>query len=80
MEKQPFHFPEQIRSASFQRLPPRIDDDGPLWTQLFELQTHGFADTASDPVADHSLAQGPRRRKADSWSAGRRLANAKSRE
>jgi hypothetical protein len=80
MEKQPFHFPDQVRRAGVQRLAPRIDDDGPLWTQLFELQTYGLADTASDPVADHSLTEGPRRHEADSWSAGRWLANAKSRE
>ncbi len=80
MEKEPFHFPQQVRSAGVQRFAPRIDDDGPLWTQPFELQTHGLADAASDPVADHSLAQGSRRREADSRSPGLRLSNAKSRE
>ena len=64
-KKQPLNFPVQLRHRGIERLAPGIDDDGPLWAQLVEVETHGLADAAPDAVADHGLAEGPGSGKAD---------------
>jgi hypothetical protein len=42
-----------------------VDDNRPLLTQFREVQAHGFAEAAFDPVSDIRASQGARSGKAD---------------
>ncbi len=79
-EKEPFHFPLQLRQGSIERLAPRIDDDGPLRVQPVQVQADGLADAPLDAVAHHGIAERAGRSEADSRPIGLRLADAKGRE
>jgi hypothetical protein len=70
----------QIRHWSIERLAPGIEDDGPLWTQLIELQAHGLTDAAPDAVADHGFAEGPGSGEADMRPIRLRLTDAERSE
>src|SRR6516165_12247628 len=64
-EKQTFHLPHQFGQGRIQRLPPWIDDYGPLRTQLVEVKADRLADAPLDTVAHHGFSQRARHRKAD---------------
>ena len=66
----------QFRHWSIERLAPGIEDDGPLWTQLIEMETHGLADAAPDAVADHGFAEGPGSGETDVRTVSLRLTDA----
>jgi hypothetical protein len=74
------NFPRQFPERGFHRFAPRIDNDRPLWTQMLKMQTYRLADTPPDAVADHSLAEGARRREADARAGSFRFPDAESRE
>lgn len=64
-----FHLALDLLRRGFQRLAPRIDDNGPLWIQPFQLQTHGLANTPPDAVTRHGLSDRARQGKADARAA-----------
>jgi hypothetical protein len=70
----------QFRHWSIVRLAPGIEDDGPLWTQLIEMQAHGLADAAPNAVADHGFAKGPGSSEANVRPISLRLMDAKRSE
>ncbi len=57
-EKEALHFPLQFRQGGIQCFAPRIDDDGPLRVQPFEVVADGLADPPLDTVAHHGFAKG----------------------
>jgi hypothetical protein len=79
-KKQTLDLAVQLRQGSIERLAPGIEDDGPLWAQLIEVETHGLADAAPNAVTDHGFAEGPRSGEADVRSVGLWLADAECRE
>lgn len=70
----------QFRHRSIEGFAPRIDDDGPLGTQLTEVEADGLAQAPLDAIAYHRFSDGARHGKPDSRSIGLRFANAESRE
>jgi hypothetical protein len=79
-QKQALHFPLQLRQGSIQRLAPRVDDNGPLWTQLVEVKADGLAKAPLDTVAHHGIPERARNGKPDARSAPGRLEQAESRK
>jgi len=67
----------QFHEGSLHRLAPRIDNDRPPRTQVFQVQPHRFPHTPLDAVARRGLAQRARQGKADARTAVLRLAHAK---
>jgi hypothetical protein len=70
----------QVHDRSIERLAPWIDDDGPLWAQLIEMEADGLADTPPNAVADHGFAEGAGCSEADVRPIGLRLADTERRE
>jgi len=79
-EKEALHFALEIREGSLQSLASRVDDDGPLWTQVFELGADGLTDAPLDTVAHNGFADGARKRKTDAGPLDLRLTEAEGRE
>ncbi len=75
--KEALHFPFQFRKGGFDRLAPGIDDNRPLWTQMLEMETYGFAHTSPDAVAHHGFSDRARERKPDPRPARLCFSNAK---
>jgi hypothetical protein len=78
--KETFHLAPDLLRRGFERFAPRIDDDGPLRIQPFQLQPHGFAYAPPDAVSRHGLTHRARHRKADARAACFRAPQAKGRE
>ena len=79
-EKEALHFAAKFRHRSIEGLAPRIDDDGPLWAQLIQVEAHGLADAPLDAIAHHGFAERARAGEADTRPVGFEFANAESRE
>ena len=75
-----FHFRADLRKRNLQRFAPGIDDDGPLWTQSFQVEAHRFADAPANAVADHGLTDLAGHGEADARTVGCVAAQAESRE
>ena len=78
--KKTLHFPAKFRYRSIEGFPPRIDDDGPLWAQLIEMQAHGLADPSLDAISHHCFAEGARTGEADMGTFRLRFADTKCRK
>ena len=78
--KKTLHFPAKFRYRSIEGFPPRIDDDGPLWAQLIQMQADGLADPSLDAISHHCFAEGARAGEADMGTFRLRFANAKCRK
>jgi hypothetical protein len=55
-----FHFAFQLRHRSIERLPPWIDDYGPLGTHPIKINADSFAHPSPNAVPHHSLPHSPR--------------------
>jgi hypothetical protein len=56
--KETLHFLLELRHRGIHRFPPWIDDNGPLWAQLFQMQADGLSDAPPDAVSHHGFADG----------------------
>jgi hypothetical protein len=75
-----FHFPADVRKRSLKHFAAGIDDDGPLWTQPFQVEAHRFADAPANAIADHGLADRAGHGEADARPVRCLAAQAESRE
>ncbi|MEO8595796.1 MAG: hypothetical protein ABI759_20920 [Candidatus Solibacter sp.] len=56
--KETLNFAQKFRRRSVEGLAARIDDNGPLWAQLIELEAHGLSYPSLDAVSHHGFAEG----------------------
>jgi len=78
--KETLNLPMEFRYRGIQCLAPRIDDDGPLRAQLFEMQADGLTDAPLDAITYDRFAQRPRYSEADLGTRGLRFADAERSE
>ena len=78
--KKTLHFALKFRHRSIEGFAPRIDDDGPLWAQLIQVEAHGLADPSLDAVSHHGFAEGARAGEADMRPIRLRFAHTKCRK
>jgi hypothetical protein len=79
-EKQPLHLPLEFRQGGIQYLAPWIDDYGPLWAQLVEVQADSLADTPPHTVPCHCFPQRTRNRETHARPCCSGLTQAESRK
>ena len=70
----------EFRYRSIEGFAPRIDDDGPLWAQLTEVEAHRLSDPSLDAVSHHGFAEGARAGEADPRPLRLLFANAECRK
>jgi hypothetical protein len=78
--KKTLDFAVKFRYRSIEGLAPRIDDDGPLWAQLIQLEANRLPDPSLDTVAHHGFTKGAGARKADVRSLCQRFADTECRK
>jgi hypothetical protein len=78
--KKTFHFPAKFRYRGIECFAPRIDDDGPQWAQLIQVEAHRLADPSLDAVSHHGFAEGARAGEADMRPLRLRFADTKCRK
>ena len=70
----------KFRYRCIEGFAPRIDDDGPLWAQLIQLEAYGLADPPLDAISHHGFAEGARAGEANMRSLRLRFADTESRK
>jgi hypothetical protein len=55
--KKTFDFAVKFRYRCIEGFAPRIDDDGPLWAQLAELEAYSLANPSLNPISHDGLAE-----------------------
>jgi len=78
--KKTFDFAVKFRYRCIEGFAPRIDDDGPLWAQLIQLEAYGLADPPLNAISHHGFAEGARAGEANMRSFQLRFADTKSRK
>ena len=78
--KKTLDFAVKFRYRCIEGFAPRIDDDGPLWAQLIQLEADGLADPPLDAISHHGFAEGARAGEANMRSFQLRFADTESRK
>jgi hypothetical protein len=78
--KKTFDFAVKFRYRCIEGFAPRIDDDGPLWAQLIQLEAYGLTDPSLNAISHHGFAEGARAGEANMWSFQLRFADTECRK
>jgi hypothetical protein len=78
--KKTFYFAAKFRYWGIAGFAPRIDDDGPLWAQLIQLEAYRLPDPSLDAISHHGFAEGARAGEANMRSLKLRFPDTKCRK
>ena len=70
----------KFRYRGIECLAPRVDDDGPLGTQLIQVEADGLTEAPLDAISHDGLADRARQGESDAGTRGFALTDAKRRE